>query len=377
MKCNKCGIDIQSDNIFICPRCGNFLQNQNDVIQVTDKKKNKKNNKDLLIIFLSIIVWGAALVVFFIVSNFSFYFSEEENSDVNEYGNTNNVSIGDGETRIVYDKVYEKQSIGSKEDVFAFIVKDSTEQKADCPAEIKVIESEIVGKYGIKAVNLCEMDVEFARELRDVAKYYYDNYPSARDKMTNFTLANVGDKSYMAAFMPIFTYITSNTSSSYPIGIKTQIILNSKYFLNNQKIQNSVSYGASSGYFPYGATRSSVVAHEFGHYLSYVALMNYHGVNNLTFVRTSGVSLLFSVYDDFNEGTFSYMIVQEAYRRSGESISFDMFRERISTYAMSKDENGNYIYDETIAEAFHDCYLNGDNANISSKLIVEVLMEYI
>ena len=56
-------------------------------------------------------------------------------------------------------------------------------------------------------------------------------------------------------------------------------------------------------------------------------------------------------------------------------IVIDGFRGTISTYAVAKDSKGNYIYDETIAEAFHDCYLNGDNAKIASKLILEVLKE--
>ena len=38
-----------------------------------------------------------------------------------------------------------------------------------------------------------------------------------------------------------------------------------------------------------------------------------------------------------------------------------------------KDSNGYYIYDETIAEAFHDYYLNGTDAAPASLVIVDVL----
>ena len=41
---------------------------------------------------------------------------------------------------------------------------------------------------------------------------------------------------------------------------------------------------------------------------------------------------------------------------------------------MAKNSTGNYIYDETIAEAFHDCYLNGDNAKKASQIILETLL---
>ena len=163
------------------------------------------------------------------------------------------------------------------------------------------IENRIIANYGFVAMNLCEMDTDLALELEQVIKYMYDNYPSARNQMTNITLANVdSNASFMAAFMPIFTFATSNTKSGYPVGIKTQIILNAKYFLNTSKMESSVSYGTKSGYFPPNATRSSTVAHEFGHYLSYIALMNHYASGNLTFVKNSNTKLMV-VYNDFNE----------------------------------------------------------------------------
>ena len=59
----------------------------------------------------------------------------------------------------------------------------------------------------------------------------------------------------------------------------------------------------------------------------------------------------------------------------GEDLSFYEFRKSISVYAVSKNADGNFIYDETIAEAFHDTYLNGDNAKAASKYIVKVLKD--
>ena len=61
----------------------------------------------------------------------------------------------------------------------------------------------------------------------------------------------------------------------------------------------------------------------------------------------------------------------------GGNLSYDDFRASISKYAIAKDGTGAYIYDETIAEAFHDYYLNGDNAVLASKLIMEELMTYL
>ena len=54
-------------------------------------------------------------------------------------------------------------------------------------------------------------------------------------------------------------------------------------------------------------------------------------------------------------------------------VTLDEWRGTISQYALAKDNSGAYIYDETIAESFHDVYLNGDNAKDASKYIYTVL----
>ena len=181
--------------------------------------------------------------------------------------------------------------------------------------------------------------------------------------------------------MPVFTFGTSKTSTGYPVAIKTQIILNAKYFLNIDRLTNSVEYGVKSGYFPRGASKSSAVAHEFGHYLSYVALLNHYNTSRLNFVRASQSELLYKVYDDFNNGNYSLQILKEAYNRYQKmydnDYSFDDFRKSISNYAVARDKSGAYIYDETIAEAFHDVYLNGEGAQPASRIIFNVLKEKI
>ena len=254
---------------------------------------------------------------------------------------------------------------------------DSEKQKNGCNSTVKAVEENIVSNYGITAVNMCEMDPSFAIELESVIGYIYNNFPTARNHLTNVTLANVTNGNYIASFMPIFTFITSKNASNYPVGIKTQILLNSKYFLNTTKIANSVSYGTSSGYFPPHAVRSSTVAHEFGHYLSYIALLKHYNTDEMTYVTSNRINTMYMVYNDFNAGDYSKIMIEEAYNKyvneNGNNITFDNFRASISSYAMAKDGTGNYIYDETIAEAFHDVYLNGGSAKPASRYIFEVL----
>jgi cytoskeletal protein RodZ len=281
----------------------------------------------------------------------------------------NGVVTDQYQTSVIFDNQYFKQiDLTGKPEVLDLIRYDSNNQKKKCNNSVMAVENSIINNYGITAVNLCEMDVDFALELEKVVSYVYSNFPTARNYMTNMTLANVTNANYMASFMPIFTFITSKNVSNYPVGIKSQIILNTKYFLNPKKIANSASYGSSSGYFPPNAVRSSTVAHEFGHYLSYVAMLNYYKNTEMIYIEPTKSNLMFTIYDDFNDGDFSKKLLEEAYaeykKNYGSSMTFDQFRGSISSYAVAKDERGDYIYDETIAEAFHDWYLNGNNANL-------------
>ncbi len=366
-----------------------------------EKKANNHNKLSLFNVMAYIVVialWIVAIVIIIKGNRIDYYFHEKEEgvikesasstvvdeemsqyNGVSKSGQTGGVSK-EGVTSIVYDNQYTKQfTISNSNDVIRLIITDSVKQKNNCPDNIIKIENDIITNYGITAVNLCEMDELFAIELRDVVKFIYNEFPKARNYLTNLTLANVeNNQTFIAAFMPIFTFATSDTNSGYPVAIKTQIILNAKYFLNQSKIISSVNYGSRSGYFPPNATRSSTVAHEFGHYLSYIALLNFYNASRLNFIKVTESTLLYQVYDDFNEGKFSYDLLVEAYNEYTKSVpnaSFEEFRSSISNYAIAKDNEGKYIYDETIAEAFHDVYLNNNHASLASKCIVNVLKQ--
>ena len=358
------------------------------------KKSSGFSTGDIFYYMIILTIWILVIGLIFNISGVDYYFDEAGNKlssgtlnngvDYSEYqgvsksGQESLANVA-GRTSVVYDHQYFKMfTLYSEQDLNAVIRADSLKQKEGCSAAITNIENQIINNYGVIAVNLCEMDVEFANELKNVVAYVYNNYPTARHYLTNITLANVENTgSFIAAFMPIFTFVTSDTASGYPVGSKSQIILNAKYFLNTAKIENSASYGSQTGYFPPNATRSSTVAHEFGHYLSYVALLNYYNSSKLNYVTTGQAATLYKVYDDFNSGNFSRMLLEEAYdeyiKVYGKNMDFVQFRESISKYAISKDNTGSYIYDETVAEAFHDCYLNGSNAKPASRMIMKVL----
>lgn len=177
--------------------------------------------------------------------------------------------------------------------------------------------------------------------------------------------------------MPVFMFATADTDSSFPQVIKTQVLLNTAYFLNKDRLLQTVEDCSKSGHFPPNATLYSALAHEFGHYLSFLAMMRSYKLDSILLVDQKKLTNFNTVYDDFLKGDYSWMMIKEAYRQyvidTNTNMTIDEWRGTISQYALAKDNSGKYIYDETIAEAIHDVYLNSDEARDASKYIVRVL----
>ena len=396
MFCNKCGNEVDQNQKF-CNKCGNRLIYNPTINHEKNNIKyngndDKKNTAIVILITILIIFLIVGVFVYLIISNNknNYYFSENNirNTDL-EQDSGGQASINSGSktgkysTAIITDNVYSGISVKNIADARNLINQDSINQKkGDYPKEIIDIENEIISKYSITAVNLKEMDVEFAKELESVIKKIYEGYPGARGYLTNLTLTNLdmSQAGVIAMFIPIFTFGTSNTTTTRPWVIKTQVQLNAKYFLNPERIDVAVETSSKAGHFPKNATKYSPVAHEFGHYLSFIALLNHYSTNSILVIEDNQIQNYYDIYKDFGKGTFSKKMLEEAYQNYlsiNPNIGFDEWRGQISQYALAKDTTGNYIYDETIAEAFHDVYLNGDKANIVSKHIVEVLKKYI
>lgn len=405
MFCNKCGNEVEQNQEF-CNKCGNRLiynapmnEEENNINYNENYNYNYNNNINKrniaipILITILIIVLIIGVFVYIIISNNNknnYYFSESniETTDtgqtpVVQAGTNSSSKTGKYSTAIITDNVYSGISVKNVDDARKLINQDSINQKKnDYPKEIMDIENEIISKYSITAVNLKEMDVEFAKELESVIKKIYEDYPGARGYLTNLTLTNLdmSQSGVIALFMPIFTFGTSNTSTTRPWVIKTQVQLNAKYFLNPERIDVAVETSSKAGHFPKNATKYSPVAHEFGHYLSFIALLNHYSTNSILVIEDNQLQNYYDIYKDFGNGTFSKKMLDEAYQNylsSNPNIGFDEWRGQISEYALAKDATGDYIYDETVAEAFHDVYLNGNKANIASKYIVEVLKKYI
>ena len=363
MFCSNCGNKCDNNSVF-CPNCGKKIN--------TNKNSNNNSNKKMIILglIIGIILVLILFLLFGIVSvaKDRYYFGKDIDNEFNDPVETPD----DGS---ITETVIEKTP-----KAFDLIIKDSVNQKSQCPTDIKAIEDEIINKYGITAVNLCELDPNFAREIGNVFRKVYDEFPGARGYITNLTLVNGSlQNSYIAAFMPVFNFATSDTASTYPWVIKTHVLLNTSYFLNVDRLESAARDGSSSSHFPKNSTIYSPVAHELGHYLSFLALMKKYYVDSILLIDDTNISSFYKLYDDFAKGDYSLSMITEAYQKykndTNTTMSLDEWRGTISNYALAKDNSGNYIYDETIAEAFHDVYLNGDNASIASKYVVSVLKE--
>lgn len=385
MYCNKCGNKLEPNSKF-CNKCGNQITTEVNNLEFAKNlmsSLNKKivNNKEKFVI-LGIIIISINLIVIGINKNKKYYFDINEKKQNNEIVQTSNETPKKSKYRtvIVYDNTYSGVEINGKKDALKLIQKDSVSQKDKCPSEMKQVEEQMIKDYGITAINLCEMDIDFAKELGNVFKKIYKDYPSVKGYFTNLTLVNVSmTDSYIAAFMPVFNFATSDTENTYPWVIKTQMLLNTSYFLNKDRLETSVTDGSNSGHFPKNSTIYSPVAHELGHYLSFLAMMKHYKLSSILLVDSSNLSTFYKVYGDFGEGNYSLTMIKEAYENykkdNNDNIGLDEWRGTISNYALAKDNSGDYIYDETIAESFHDVYLNGNEASDASKYIVEVLKE--
>lgn len=397
MYCNKCGDKIEPNEKF-CNKCGNPLNiTQSTITGITSSintipnfnnksiSTTKENNKRNIVIGISTGV--SVLIILLLIVNFidtnskKYFFNQIPDNQTNEIiQNNDNSQKNSYSTVIIYDNVYNGVTINNDLDALTLISEDSTSQKNNCPNEIKQVEDEIINTYGITAVNLCEMDVNFAQELENVFKKIYEEYPYARGFITNLTLVNGSmSNDYIAAFMPVFTFATSNTTSTYPWVIKTQVLLNTTYFLNKERLNDATSISSNTGHFPKNSTIYSPLAHELGHYLSYLAMMKYYQINSILLIDNDKISTFYDLIADFEKGKYSLTMITEAYekykRDTNTILSLDEWRGTISNYAVAKNNNGGYIYDETIAESFHDVYLNGENASDASKYIVNILKE--
>ena len=155
---------------------------------------------------------------------------------------------------------------------------------------------------------------------------------------------------------------------------KTEILLNSYYFLN----KDILSKGLKENWYPNNASYESLIAHELGHYITFVTLLKQNNIDYITLVTKDNINNYLNILNILKEETYSKELVEEAIesynKKYNTNISLEDFTKSISGYASQKVKE-NVNYDEVIAEAIHDYYLHRDSSSTSSLEIINIIKE--
>ena len=210
MFCNKCGNQVFPNQKY-CNKCGNYLAYNVKKVEDTNLSENKsiesskKKTVILIIILILVIVITLIILVYAIYLlkiGSGYFFTGGNQTEKNKVINLR----GKYKTSIVTDNTYDNLDIDSVQEANDLIVQDSINQKQeDYPKEILDVENDIIDKYSITAVNLKEMDPEFAKELENVIDKIYKDYPNVRGYLSNITLKNYSllEGSVIASFRPV------------------------------------------------------------------------------------------------------------------------------------------------------------------------------
>ena len=384
MKClnQNCDADqIENDDNF-CYKCGHwtakgysFIKDKNNIDNLTNGTGAKKSENFSVMISIASLVF-----IFFVFINIfrgddlykPFFYLKRQ---IDSYAYGYNTSI------IKTDNIYNKIEINNYDEAIKFLKKDSNEQSWKCTHEMETLQlqNKIENENSIPAVNLCDVSYDEVEKISNVINKMYSKFPNIKGALTNISITNASTNSeYIARFQPMFQFVNPNENiNNYNKVNKTQILLNSYYFLNEKIMSNPVSSVVGENWYVKDASWESTIAHELGHYISFVIFLKENNLENITFINAKNENKINELLTQFDSGNFSTSLLNQAlinYNTKYET-TFDLnsFAETISKYAGSKDKNGTLIADETIAEAIHDYYLHGNECSKSSYEIVNII----
>lgn len=363
MKCIKCNTDLEHDDNF-CYKCGYF--SAHGYFNIKDNNDNNNNNairqsNNVANLFIT-------LFVFIIIFSFIIFIRGIDILKPFVYikRQAYNYKLKYNATLIVNDRQYNGVIVNNKDEGLDYIIRDINSQKWQCRNDYDVVKSEynLVNKYGISAVSFCDIDKDNVKKIENVIDNFYVLFPYTDGKLTNISVTNAVNKDdYVAYFQPVYVFVNSDKDiNKYNRVSKTQILLNSYYFLNN-------NVNISNDLYVKDSDKTSLIAHELGHYLLFLMVLKDSNVSDVTFITRDNVDKVNSVISISNNSSYSKKIIDDV--SSKYNITVDNLAKSISNYAYNKVVEG--IYDEVIAEAVHDYYLHGDNTGKYSLEIVNII----
>lgn len=377
-QCLHCNTEIETDDNF-CPECGHwtargyfFLQN-NENHKIINGKIAKKQNRisslfTLLFIFV-ILTFGMCMYRGKEILSPFIYIKRQ----------TMSYQYGYNTTILKTDNQYINENIPNIETAIEKINSDFSTQNWECKNNVEIgkMEKKLQTDNNIINVSFCDMNIKEAQQVSDVINDIFKLFPNIKGYLTNISISNDKNKnSYVASFQPIYQFVNSiNNTDEYNKVNKTQILLNSYYFLNNDTLKTPVK----ENWYVKDATWESLIAHELGHYINFVTLLKEMKVNNVVFVTKENEDKINEIIEIINKQEYSKQLVNEALtnynKKYDTNLNNEQFISLISRYASTKNNQGEYIYDEVIAESVHDYYLHGQDSSKSSLEIIKILKE--
>lgn len=380
-KCLECKCLVEKNDNY-CYSCGNltahgykYVNNQEVINKIENGTITKKNNQlKLLISSLSIFI--IAFTCFIIIRGTNIirplaYIKKQINSYTNGYNST----------ILKTNNIYNNIDINNYDEAINYIKKDFEKQDYLCSnnIDVKRLEYNLEENYNIAKVNFCDMNYEESLKIAEVIEKIYKLFPNISGALTNITITNAPTKEeYIAYFQPMFQFINQNENiNEYNKVNKTQIFLNSYYFLNTDFMSKNIESVIGSNWYVKDATWESTIAHELGHYISFKTFLKENNIDNITYVTQNNKDKITKLLQEFDSGKYSIEIVTTALNnyniKNDASLNIDNFTKLISSYAGAKDKSGNLIADETIAEAIHDYFLHSSNCSKASLEIINII----
>lgn len=364
MNCKNCGAKLY-DNHKYCTNCGmqfRFEGNNN----INHDNSKKPNIKIGLIINLVLVV---ILITIYYTNNKKNYYISPITPETNDEQNISDKTTIDASK-------YVDTFIESEEDYKNKIDSISSLEKEKC-SKLSTLkyEEEIIKKYKLYSVNLCELSDEYLQEILNMYEYAAREYDGIFDYAYSGQLLYDANSRYAIkngfsgaiALYGILDSKNSNLGTNYRLGM----LLNTTYFLDEEYFRQIIVKSINSRHFPPNATIYSPVIHELGHKLHYDLVFKKYGISNFSITKNNNYSSSINVFNDLNNNITTNAIV----KKSIENLNGSNFKGELKEYTKEISEYAATNSNEAIAEAVHDYYLNKDDANALSKEIVKVLKE--
>lgn len=377
--CIRCGNVVEPHDVFCC-KCGCITTFGNSYITWENNKQKIDNGKIIKkkkSLFYQSVICALLVIAFILICIFKhieFYYPIYKFEKIVLQGINGYPSVLTDNERTYYGKKVE-----NVEEAKELIAEDYYSQELKCKYTIEKdeLEEQMEKKYDLASVHLCDMSTDTIKKVDAVFDKMFNLFPTAKGYLTNVSIDNLSrDTEGVADFIPYYPFVNDTLSvKNFNKVYKTEILLNSKYFLNDALLEKETSNKHVSG-----GTNLDSLAHYLGKYVAFVAVIKKHQATDFILETSKNTERIEEVIKDDQIGELYQEIVINAFNKynalNGEDITFENFALSISEKATERV--GEYISRESIiGEAVYDYYLHGDNASKASLSVVTELKKYL